>query len=82
MAAKSSRKNQTTNIFGETIGRLHLERQNIEKSGGRKVKALRRAEQTERNEERMAIENELEQETKEIDTEFQSTFGYSETQKK
>ena len=82
MAVKSSRKNQTTNIFGETIGRLHLERQNIEKSGGRKVKALRRAEQTERNEERMAIENELEQETKEIDTEFQSTFGYSETQKK
>ena len=81
ISAKSSKKNQTTNIFGETIGRLHLERQDVEKAGGRKVKALRRAEQTERNEERMAIENELQQETKDIDEEFQSTFGFSEAQK-
>jgi ribosome production factor 2 len=78
---KSSKKNQTTNIFGETIGRLHLERQNVEKAGGRKVKALRRAEQTERNEERMAIETELEQETNQIEEEFQSTFGFSKSQK-
>ena len=82
ISAKSSKKNQTTNIFGETIGRLHLERQDVEKAGGRKVKALRRAEQTERNEERMAIENELQQETKDIDEEFQNTFGFSGTQKK
>jgi ribosome production factor 2 len=81
-SAKSSKKNQTTNILGETIGRLHLERQDVDKIGGRKVKALRRAEQAERNEERMAIENELQHETKEIDEEFQSTFGFSESRKK
>ena len=37
-------KNRSTNIFGETVGRLHLERQNIDKMGGRKAKALKRAE--------------------------------------
>merc|ERR1712021_167751 len=30
-------KNQTTNIFGETIGRLHLDRQDIDKRSGKKA---------------------------------------------
>lgn len=55
-------KNQTTNLFGETIGRLHLEKQDVEHRQGRKVKALRRAEQEAAQEEREAIEKELQSE--------------------
>jgi ribosome production factor 2 len=78
-SARSRKKNQSTNIFGETLGRLHLERQNVDKIGGRKVKALRRAEQAERQEERMAVEGELQNESNELEKEFQSTFGFTTT---
>lgn len=61
--------NQSTNIFGETIGRLHLEKQNVEKMGGKKAKALRKAEAMEMQEERAAIDDEL--------AEFQQTYGFS-----
>lgn len=56
------RKNQTTNVFGETMGRLHLEKQNVDKMHGRKSKALRRAEKIAAEEESAAIENDLESE--------------------
>ena len=62
---KSKKKNQSTNLFGETIGRLHLVPQNVDRMGGRKAKALRRADQAEKQEERQAIENDLERENKE-----------------
>jgi ribosome production factor 2 len=69
------KKNQSTNVFGETLGRLHLEKQVVEKMGGRKAKALRRAEQAARAEDREATEVELQREGQELDAEFQSTFG-------
>jgi ribosome production factor 2 len=80
--AKSRKKNQSTNLFGETIGRLHMERQDVDKKSGRKVKALRRAEQNERREEKLAIENELQAESNELDQEFQNTFGFKESKQR
>jgi len=53
------KKNKSTNVFGETIGRLHLSKQNVDHMGGRKAKALRRAEQAEKMEERAAVEADL-----------------------
>ena len=66
------KKNQTTNVFGETIGRLHLEVQNVDRMGGRKAKALRRADQAEKQEERQAIEHDLEREKEELGRELVS----------
>jgi ribosome production factor 2 len=63
------KKNQSTNIFGETLGRLHLE--------GKKSKALRLAEALEKGEEREAIESELGKEGEEIDNEFEQAYGFS-----
>jgi ribosome production factor 2 len=77
---KKKVKNHTTNIFGETIGRLHLEKQDVDKMGGRKVKALRRAEKTQKLEEMEALENELGKEGAERTQEFKQTFGFEEEQ--
>jgi len=61
-----------------------LEKQNIEKMGGRKVKALRRAEKAEAQAEKAALESELAQEKEEMDNEFKQTYGFEEeeTEKK
>ena len=75
---KKKTKNQSTNVFGETIGRLHLEKQNIDKMQGRKSKALRRAEKLEAEEEKAAIEKELEREKEHLSSEFQQSFGFEE----
>ena len=77
-ARKKKSKNQSTNLFGETIGRLHLERQNLDQRGGRKSKALRRAEKAAAEEEDMALESELGKEKEEMGQEFQNTFGFQE----
>lgn len=69
-------KNQTTNMFGEVVGRLHLERQEVDKMGGRKSKALRRAEKTAADEERDALESELGRESNELKEEFKQTYGF------
>lgn len=74
--AARKKKNQSTNVFGETVGRLHLERQNVDQMGGRKAKALRRAEQAEKAEEQANVEQELEREKGEIQQEFKSTFDF------
>jgi len=71
-------KNRSTNMFGETIGRLHLEKQDVDKLGGRKSKALRKAEQIEKREERKAIDDELEREKSEMSEEFKQSNGYYE----
>jgi ribosome production factor 2 len=63
---RRSKKNKTTNLFGETVGRLHLEKQNVDRLGGRKSKALRRADKAEREEERAAIEADLEREEQDM----------------
>lgn len=73
---KKKVKNHTTNIFGETIGRLHLEKQDVDKMGGRKSKALRRAEKTAKQEEMEALENDLNRERESIHEEFKQTFGF------
>ncbi len=70
------KKNHTTNMFGETIGRLHLERQDVEKMGGRKSKALRRADQIEKAEDKAALDGELEREKGEMAAEFKQTYGF------
>jgi ribosome production factor 2 len=73
---KKKAKNHSTNVFGEVIGRLHLEKQDVEKMGGRKVKALRRAEKAAAEEEKEALEAELGKEEEEIQQEFRQTFGF------
>jgi ribosome production factor 2 len=70
-------KNKTTTIFGETMGRLHLEKQNVEKMGGRKNKALRRAEKAAADQESTAVESELDREKEEMGREFQREFGFA-----
>jgi ribosome production factor 2 len=75
-ASKKKVKNQTTNLFGETVGRLHLERQHIDKMQGRKAKALRRAEKMEKEEEQAAVEEELQREEHEMKMEFKQTYGF------
>jgi hypothetical protein len=64
-------------LFGETLGRLHLEKQNIDQKSGKKSKALRLAERTEKEEDRAATESELQQELGEMEQEFQQTYGFS-----
>mmetsp|Transcript_25682 Transcript_25682/g.61705 ORF Transcript_25682/g.61705 Transcript_25682/m.61705 type:complete len:350 (+) Transcript_25682:268-1317(+) len=71
------KKNQTTNIFGETIGRLHLERQDIDKRTGKKAKALRLAERLEKEEEGAAVESELGRETEQMSSEFKQAYGFA-----
>lgn len=72
------KKNKTTNMFGETIGRLHLESQNIEKMGGKKSKALRVAHRLEKKEENEKVDGELDKEQGEMSAEFEQTYGYEE----
>jgi ribosome production factor 2 len=74
----SKQKNLSTNLFGETVGRLHLSRQNVVHATGRKSKALRRAEKLASTREQQEIEDELQREGTEMDQEFQQTFGFSE----
>ena len=73
---KKKKKNKTTNIFGEVIGRLHIQNQDVEKMGGRKSKALRRAEKTAKAEENEALDAELEKEKEELQGEFKQTYGF------
>lgn len=73
-------KNKSTNLFGETVGRLHLERQDIDKMGGRKAKALKRAEKLMAEEEQIAVEKELEREKQELGKEFEQTYGFEEVE--
>eukprot|EP00536_Pseudo-nitzschia_multiseries_P007085 jgi/Psemu1/286881/fgenesh1_pg.160_\ len=75
---KKKKKNRTTNLFGEVIGRLHIEHQDVEKMGGRKSKALRRAEKTAKEEEEAALETELGKEKEDLRGEFKQTYGFEE----
>ena len=77
-AKKKKTKNQTTNIFGETIGRLHMAKQDVDKLQGKKAKALRKAHKMEVEEERAATEKELEREQEELGQEFKRDFGFDE----
>lgn len=78
--AAKKKKNMSTNLFGETVGRLHLEKQSLEHMGGRKSKALRRAEKAAAQEERAALEEELEREKDDMGREFEHTFGFRESE--
>ena len=77
-AAKKKNKNSSTNIFGERIGRLHLEKQDLDARQGKKVKALRRAEKIDKQEEKDAVEAELAGETEQLGAEFKQTYGFEE----
>lgn len=79
---RKTTKNQSTNMFGETVGRLHLERQSIDKMQGKKAKALRRAEKAQAQEEGAAVEQELEREEDAMRMEFQQTYGLDEMETK
>lgn len=72
-------KNKSTNLFGETVGRLHLEKQNIDKMQGKRSKALRIAGKIEMEEENAALEEELQNEREEMGKEFKSVMGYDDT---
>ena len=73
-------KNHKTNIFGETIGRLHLEKQDIDKMGGKKSKALRIAHKEEKAEEAQKLEAELDREKKQLEGEFRQVYGFDESE--
>jgi ribosome production factor 2 len=60
------RKNRQTNALGETLGRLHVPRQNVDKRQGKKAKALRRAERAAAQEEEGEAERELDAERDEL----------------
>jgi ribosome production factor 2 len=66
---KQSKKNQSTNVLGETMGRLHIVKQNVDQMGGRKIKALRRAQAIERAQEQEQLENDLAREKEQEETE-------------
>lgn len=71
------KKNRTTNLFGETVGRLHLERQDVDNRSGKKAKALRLAERIEKAEEDAAMESELGREEAEMSNEFKQAYGFA-----
>jgi ribosome production factor 2 len=73
-ARSKKRKNLSSNLFGETLGRLHLQKQSIE-STGRKSKALRRAEKAEKQAEKESTEAELDKEKDETDHEVKVSLG-------
>ena len=75
---KKKTKNQSTNVFGETIGRLHLDKQDVDKMQGRKSKALRRADKTKAQEEKVALEEELGREKETMSKEFEQQYGFQE----
>lgn len=70
-------KNQKTNVFGETIGRLHLERQDIDNMGGKKSKALRKVDKEEKEREKAELESELGREMDGISAEFKQAYGFA-----
>lgn len=70
-------KNQKTNVFGETVGRLHLERQDIDNMGGKKSKALRKVDKEEKEREKAELEGELGREMGEISAEFKQAYGFA-----
>jgi ribosome production factor 2 len=78
--AAKTKKNQSTNMFGETVGRLHVEKQNLSQGAGRKVKALRRAEKVTAEEEQAALDGELGREKEEMGQEFKKAFGFEENE--
>jgi hypothetical protein len=55
-----------------------LEKQNVDKMGGRKSKALRRADKAQAQEEKEALDQELGQEKTEMGQEFEQTYGFQE----
>ena len=55
---------------------MHIEHQDVDKMGGRKSKALRRAEKAAAEEEKEAIEAELGKEKDELQQEFKQTYGF------
>lgn len=79
--ARGKRKNRATNLFGETVGRLHLEKQDLERMGGRKSKALRIAHRTEKEEEERRLEEDLKREKTEDGEDFRRTFGFAEVER-
>jgi len=76
----TKKKNQKTNLFGETVGRLHVEKQDIDKMGGKKSKALKVAHRAEKYEEKMLSEAELEKEKKDDGVDFERTMGFAEVE--
>jgi ribosome production factor 2 len=76
------KKNLSTNLFGERLGRLHLTKQDVAKMGGRKAKALRRAEKAVAQEEQEAVQKELDQEKDNLGKEFQQVHGFHENETK
>jgi len=77
---KKKVKNLSTNIFGETVGRIHLEKQDVDHRTGKKAKALRVAEKMEKQENRKAIEEELQREGQEQGDEFRREYGFEEAE--
>ena len=69
-------KNQKTNVFGETIGRLHLDRQDLSDLKGKAIKTLRVAEAREKAEEAAALEAELRGEVVQEGNERKRDLGY------
>jgi len=70
------KKNQKTNVFGETIGKLHLEKQDYTAMKGKQNRVLKVADAREKAEELAAIERELNGESEVARKEFKRDRGY------
>jgi len=64
-------KNQSTNLFGETIGRLHLQKQNLDKAQGKRAKALREFGKYEAERDKKAVDEDLKKEEAQMNMELQ-----------
>jgi len=73
---KKKIKNKSTNMFGETVAKIHLDKQDIGGHAGKRTKTLRIAEANEKREEAEALEEELQREKEEEKKEFKEKWGY------
>ncbi|GMI04596.1 hypothetical protein TrRE_jg3789 [Triparma retinervis] len=73
---KRKTKNKSTNMFGETVAKIHLERQDIGGHAGKRTKTLRVAMANEKREESEALEKELEREKEAEKKAFREEWGY------
>jgi len=78
---KKKRKNKKTNLFGETMGKLHMKKQNFDSISGKKSKALKRADKIEKLKADETTEMEFDRENEEFQTEFKHNFGFNDKDK-
>lgn len=70
------KKNKSTNLFGETIAKLHIQKQDIDKLQGKRSKALRIAGKVDDEAKKKQIDDDLKREKEGMDQEFKMSYGF------